>query len=117
MKRSGRAMRLSVFVGEADLWHHRPLYGEIVHRAHKAGLAGATVLRGVEGYGATSHIHTSHPFRLSQDVPVLVMIVDTEQRIRDFLPQLDGLVTGGLVVLDEVEAIRYAAEPSHRRAG
>ena len=67
MKLSGRALRLSIFVGEGDLWHHKPLYAEIVHRARRAGLAGATVLRGIEGFGATSVIHRPHLFRLSDD--------------------------------------------------
>ncbi len=107
VKNSGRALRLSIFVGESDVWHHRSLYSEIVHRAHKAGLAGATVLRGVEGFGASSRIHTTHVFRLSQDMPVLIVITDDETRIREFLPQLDDLNLSGLVVLDEVELVRY----------
>ncbi|WP_216900189.1 DUF190 domain-containing protein [Nocardia alni] len=107
MKSSGRALRLSIFLGESDGWHHRSLYGEIVHRAHKAGLAGATVLRGVEGFGAGSRIHTAHVFRLSQDMPVLIVIADDEDRIRAFLPQLDDLDLAGLVVLDEVEIVRH----------
>jgi len=117
MKESGRALRLSIFVGEDDLWHHKPLYCEIVHRAHKAGLAGATVVRGIEGFGATSHIHTAHLFRLSQDLPILIVIADIEHRIRGFLPQLEELVTNGLVVLDEVEVITYAAKAPKRRTG
>lgn len=107
MRQPGRALRLSIFVGEGDIWHHKPLYSEIVHRAHKAGLAGATVLRGIEGFGANSRIHTAHLFRLSQDLPLLILIVDAEDRIREFLPQLDELVTNGMVTLDEVEAVVY----------
>src|SRR5436189_4774297 len=79
---AGRAVRLSIFVGEGDLWHHKPVYAEIVHRAHKAGLAGATVVRGLEGFGASSRIHGPHLFRLSEDLPLLVVIVDTEERIQ-----------------------------------
>lgn len=107
MKRSARALRLSIFIGEGDRWHHRPLYSEILHRAHQAGLAGASVIRGVEGYGAASRIHTTHLFQLSEDLPMLIIIADTEDRIREFLPQLDELDISGLVALDEVEAIRY----------
>jgi PII-like signaling protein len=70
-----RAVRLSIFVGEGDIWHHKPLYSEIVHRAHQAGLAGATVIRGIEGYGATSHIHTTHLLQLSEDLPLLIIII------------------------------------------
>lgn len=104
-------MRLSIFVGETDIWHHRPIYSEIVHRAHAAGLAGATVIRGIEGYGASSRIHTTHVFRLSQDLPLVVVITDSEDRIRAFLPQLHELDLSGLVMLDEVEAIRYRTAP------
>jgi len=108
MKLEGPAMRLTVFVGEDDQWHHKPLYHEIVHRAHQAGLAGASVLRGVEGYGASSRIHTTRLLSLSEDLPIAVIIVDREDRIRAFLPELDELVSEGLVILDPVEVIRYA---------
>jgi hypothetical protein len=98
---------LTIFVGEGDQWHHKPLFTEIVHRAHHAGLAGASVLRGIEGYGASSRIHTTRLLSLSEDLPVVIVIVDTEERIRAFLPQLDDLVTEGLVIIDPVEVIRY----------
>lgn len=107
MKLPGRALRLSIFVGEGDIWHHRSLYAEIVHRARKAGLAGATVLRGIEGFGATSVIHRPHLFRLGQDMPLLIVIADEEERVRSFLPQLDELDISGLITLDEVEVVRY----------
>ena len=112
MKIEGPAVRLTVFVGEDDRWHHRPLYTEIVHRAHNAGLAGASVLRGIEGYGASSRIHTSRLLSLSSDLPVAVVIVDAEDKVRAFLPELDDLVTEGLVILDPVEVIRYVGRPS-----
>jgi hypothetical protein len=103
-----RALRLSIVVGESDGWHHRALYVEIVHRAHKAGLAGASVFRGIEGFGANSVIHTPHLFRLSDDLPVLIVIVDVPDRVRAFLPELDALDINGLVTLDEVTHVRYA---------
>ncbi|MEV7890047.1 DUF190 domain-containing protein [Streptomyces sp. NPDC002817] len=105
---TGDALRVTVFIGEHDTWHHKPLYSEIVHRAHAAGLAGASVFRGIEGFGASSRIHTSRLLSLSEDLPVAIVIVDTEERVRAFLPQLDELVTEGLVVLDDCEVIRYA---------
>ncbi|MFE9180653.1 DUF190 domain-containing protein [Streptomyces sp. NPDC007126] len=104
---TGGALRLTVFVGENDTWHHRPLHSEIVHRAHAAGLAGASVFRGVEGFGASSIVHTTRLLSLSEDLPVAVVVVDTEERVRDFLPQLDELVTEGLVTLDPCEVVRY----------
>ncbi|MFF5566697.1 DUF190 domain-containing protein [Streptomyces sp. NPDC012623] len=111
---TGRALRATIFVGEADLWHHRPVYTEIVHRAHAAGLAGASVFRGIEGYGASSLIHTQRLLSLSEDLPVAVVIVDTEEKVRAFLPQLDELVTEGLVILDDCEVHRYAGRQEAR---
>ncbi|MGW2515611.1 DUF190 domain-containing protein [Streptomyces sp. NPDC001617] len=104
---TGSALRVTVFIGENDTWHHKPLYSEIVHRAHAAGLAGASVFRGIEGFGASSLIHTSRLLSMSEDLPVAIVIVDTEERVRAFLPQLDELVGEGLVILDDCEVIRY----------
>ncbi|WP_329259329.1 DUF190 domain-containing protein [Streptomyces pseudovenezuelae] len=111
---TGNALRVTVYIGENDTWHHKPLYAEIVHRAHAAGLAGASVFRGVEGFGASSLIHTSRLLSLSEDLPVAVVIVDTEARVREFLPQLDELVTEGLVTLDACEVIRYVGRDENR---
>ena len=115
MKIEGQAVRLTIFIGEDDMWHHKPLYHEIVHRARSAGLAGASVLRGIEGYGASSRVHTTRLLSLSQDLPIAVVIVDQDERIRGFLPQLDELVTEGLVILDPVEVIRYVGRPAGER--
>jgi uncharacterized protein len=111
---TGKALRVTVFIGENDTWHHKPLFTEIVHRARAAGLAGASVFRGIEGFGASSLIHTSRLLSLSEDLPVAVVIVDAAERVRAFLPQLDELVDEGLVILDEVEVIRYAGREAER---
>ncbi|MCL8011542.1 DUF190 domain-containing protein [Streptomyces sp. AS02] len=113
---TGRALRLTVLVGENDTWHHKPLYSEIVRRAHAAGLAGASVFRGIEGFGASFLIHTSRLLSLSEDLPVAIVIVDTDERVRAFLPQLDELVAEGLVTLDDCEVIRYTGRDDTARA-
>jgi PII-like signaling protein len=107
MKLSGPSRRLSIFIGETDQYHHTPLYHEIVARAKEAGLAGASVFRGIEGYGATSRIHTTRILSLSEDLPLVVIIVDTAEKIEAFLPQLDELIAEGLVIIDDVEVIKY----------
>ncbi|MFE6668459.1 DUF190 domain-containing protein [Streptomyces sp. NPDC057697] len=107
MKLTGSALRVTVLVGENDVWHHKPLFTEIVHRARTAGLAGASVFRGIEGFGASSLIHTMRLLSLSEDLPVAVVIVDVPDRIRAFLPQLDELVSEGAVIVDDCEVIRY----------
>jgi PII-like signaling protein len=112
VKIDGPAVRLTIFVGEDDTWRHKPLYHEIVRRAHTAGLAGASVLRGIEGYGASSRVHTTRLLSLSQDLPIAIVIVDAEDRVRAFLPQLDELISEGLVIIDPVEVIRYVGRPA-----
>jgi PII-like signaling protein len=115
MKLEGPALRLTIFVGEDDQWHHRPLFTEIVHRAHKAGLAGASVFRGIEGYGASLRIDSIRRLAWSQHLPVAVIIVDAAEKIRAFLPQLDELVPEGLVIIDPVEVIRYVGRDAGGR--
>jgi PII-like signaling protein len=108
----GPAKRLSVFVGESDRHHRKPLYVEIVHRAHAAGLAGATVLRGIEGFGASNHVHTTRLLSLTEDLPVVVVVVDAAERIERFARELDELITEGLVVIEDVEVVRYVGRPA-----
>lgn len=114
MTLSGPVRRLTVILSEDDIWHHRPVYPEIVHRSHGAGLAGASVLRGLEGYGASHHIHTSRVPSLSADLPVAVVIIDTAEKIEVFLPVLDELVTEGLIDLDDVWVHRYLGRGAPR---
>ncbi|MGW5115279.1 DUF190 domain-containing protein [Streptomyces noursei] len=109
----GTALRLTVFLSENDTWHHRPLFTEIVHRAHAAGLAGASVFRGIEGFGASSMIHTTRLLSLSEELPVAIVIVDDDEALRAFLPQLDELLDEGVAILDEVEAIHYTTKQTH----
>lgn len=108
----GAALRLTIFVGENDTVHRRPLYSEIVHRAHEAGLAGASVFRGAEGFGASSRVHSSRILSLSEDLPIAIVIIDRRDRIEAFLPVVESLVTEGLIVLDEVEVVRYIGRRS-----
>lgn len=117
MRLEGRAVRLTIYIGADDTWHHKPLYHEIVHRAHIAGLAGACVMRGVEGYGASSRIHTSRLLSLTEDLPIVVTIVDQDERIEAFLPRLDELITEGLVTVEPVRAIRYVGRDGENSDG
>lgn len=114
MKLQGPAKRLTVFIGESDRYRHHSLCGEIVERARKAGLAGCSVFRGTEGFGATGHLHTARLLSLSEDLPVAIVVVDAPERIAAFLPELEELVTGGLAIVDDVEVFRYVANPHGR---
>jgi PII-like signaling protein len=114
MKLEGRQQRLTVYIGESDRHGHTPLATEIVQRAHAAGLAGASVFRGVEGYGSSNHIHTTRILSLSDDLPMAIVIVDTRDAIAAFLPQLDELITEGLVTLEDVEVVKYVGRNSEQ---
>ncbi|GAB5603137.1 DUF190 domain-containing protein [Thermus sp. FJN-A] len=107
MRLEGEAKLLRIFVGESDRYEGRPLYEAIVLEAKRRGLAGATAFKGFMGYGAHSRIHTAKVLQLSEDLPVMIEIVDAEEKIRAFLPVLDGMVREGLVTLEKVEVIRY----------
>jgi hypothetical protein len=114
-KLEGDAVRLTIVIGEADQYHHRPLSTEIVHRAQQAGISGATVLRGIEGYGASSLVHTSRLVSLSTDLPVVVIIVDVAERIEAFMPELDELISEGLVIVDQVHVVKYLGRQTPQR--
>jgi uncharacterized protein len=107
MKIEGQGKLLRIYVGESDTWHGKPLYQAIVERVRSEGLAGATAIRGIEGFGADSRIHTSRILRLSEDLPVLIEIADSAERVERILPILDEMVTEGLVTLENVEIIAY----------
>ncbi len=98
---------LRIFIGESDRHGHQPLYEAIVLRARELKLAGATVLRSPMGFGAQSHLHTAKILRLSDDLPMVIEIVDTEEKIQAFLPTLEGMMGGGLVTLEKVRVIHY----------
>jgi PII-like signaling protein len=110
MKIEGEARRVRVYIGESDHWHGKPLFTAIVERCRREGLAGATVLRGIEGFGANSRIHTARILRLSEDLPIVVDIVDRPDRIERLLPMLDEMVTEGLITLEEVHVVKYVHE-------
>jgi len=105
------AMLLRIFIGESDRWKHQPLYEAIVLKARELHLAGATVLRGPMGYGKSSRLHTAKILRLSMDLPLVIEIVDTEEKIQGFLPMLDEMMKGGLVTLEKAKVIDYRADP------
>ncbi|WP_278313701.1 DUF190 domain-containing protein [Lolliginicoccus levis] len=107
--------RLMILTGENDTWKHRPLYSEIVHRAHAAGLRGASVLRGVEGFGATSLVHTARLLSLSEDLPMVVMLVDAEAALREFVDALGGMIEDRLVTIEPVELLRPRADGQQPR--
>jgi PII-like signaling protein len=107
MKLEGEGTLLRIFVGESDRFEHRPLYEAIVLAARGRGLAGATVLRGPMGFGASSRIHTAKILRLSEDLPIVIEIVDREAAIRAFLPLLDTMVSEGMITLEKVQVVRY----------
>ncbi len=113
MKLEGEGKLLRIFLGESDKADGKPLYEALVLRAKEAGLAGATVLRGVEGFGAASRIHTARILRLSEDLPIVVEIVDSEEKIKAFMPVVDALFessgSGGMVTLERAEIIRYTS--------
>lgn len=104
------ALLLRIFIGENDRWQHQPLYEAIVMKARERHLAGATVLRGPMGFGAASRIHTAKILRLSTDLPLVIEIVDSEEKVNAFLPDLEAMMGGGLVTLEKVKVLHYRHE-------
>ena len=103
------AVLLRIFIGESDRWHHQPLYEALVLRAREMHFAGATVLRGPMGFGKSSRMHTAKILRLSMDLPLVIEIVDSEEKVNAFLPVLDEMMKGGLVTLEKARVIDYRA--------
>src|SRR5437667_4724764 len=101
------AVLLRIFIGESDRWEHKPLYEALVLKARELHLAGATVLRGPMGFGKSSRLHTAKILRLSMDLPLVIEIVDSEEKIRSFLPALGEMMSGGMVTLERVQVIEY----------
>ena len=107
MKIPEDAVLLRIFIGESDRHRRQPLYEAIVRKAREMQMAGATVLRGPMGFGKSSHLHTAKILRLSMDLPIVIEIVDSEEKVNGFLPVLDGMMGGGLVTLERAKVIRY----------
>lgn len=107
MRIDGRALLVRIYIGESDHHGGEPLYQAIVRLLRERGLAGATVLRGIEGFGRHARLHTTRILRLSEDLPILVEFVDEEQKVRAVLPELDEMVSEGLITLEQVEVIAY----------
>ena len=107
-----QAVLLRIFIGESDRHEHRPLYEAIVLKARELHLAGATVLRGPMGFGKSSRLHTAKILRLSMDLPLVIEIVDSEEKIHAFLPVLDQMLKGGLLTMEKVEVVEYRADPA-----
>ncbi len=107
MRIEGPGKLIRVYIGESDNWHGKALHTAIVERARQEGMAGATVTRGIEGFGANSRIHTASILRLSEDLPIVVEIVDTSERVERFLPLLDEMVTEGLITVQDCEVVKY----------
>jgi len=107
MKIEGEALELRIYTGEADRWHGHPLHEAILQRLLELGMAGATVTRGIEGFGHNAHLHTSKLLRLSEDLPIVIDVVDAADRIRSVLPELDEMVGDGLITVQPIQVIAY----------
>jgi PII-like signaling protein len=112
MKLPDEGYSLRIFIGESDKWHHRPLYEAIVLKARELHMAGATVLRGPMGFGADSRMHTAKVLRLSEDLPIVIELVDAKEKIDAFLPYVDAMVSEGLVTLERVQVLYYRHNPN-----
>ena len=110
MKFEGEGKLLRIFIGESDKHGRKPLYQAIVEMLREEGMAGATVLRGIEGFGATSHLHTARILRLSEDLPIVIEVADTAERIEAIMPKIDEMVSEGMVTIERIEVVTYRAQ-------
>lgn len=117
MKLEGKARMLRIHFGEDDKWHDKPLYQAIVEKCRELDIAGATVFRGIEGYGASTLIHRPHLLSFSSDAPIMVSVIDTEEKIRELIPTLDQMVDEGLIAISDVEVIKYVHQDGARSPG
>jgi PII-like signaling protein len=109
------AVLLRIFVGENHRYHRHPLYEAIVLKAREMGLAGATILRGPMGFGKSSRLHMAKPFKVSTDLPIVIELVDSQEKIEAFLPAIDSMIDSGLVTLERAEVVGYRQDPANRR--
>jgi hypothetical protein len=105
---NGEQVLVRIFIGESDKWHHQPLHVALLERLRKEGFAGATVFHGIAGFGARSVLHTTHLLRLSEDLPVVIEVVDTEESVERLAPLLEEMVSEGLVTMEKVRVMKYA---------
>ena len=116
MKEQFKAKMLRIHFTEADKWQGQPLYEAIVAKCRDLGLAGATVYRGLEGFGASARIHHAHSLSISRNAPILVNIIDTEEQVQKLLPHLDNMIAGGLIAVSTVDVIRYSRSERNQPA-
>ena len=114
MKLTGRAKMLRIHFGEDDKWNDKPLYRAIVEKCRELDIAGATVFRGIEGYGASTLIHRSHLMSFSSDAPIMISVIDSEDKVQTLIPYLDEMVDEGLIAVSEVEVIKYVHQGGMR---
>ncbi|MFQ5522368.1 MAG: DUF190 domain-containing protein [Acidimicrobiia bacterium] len=112
MRLEGEGKLVRIFIGESDIWKGRPLYEALVHRARETGMAGATVLRGIEGFGASSVVHTTRILRLSEDLPIVIELVDTAEKVNAYLDEIEEMISEGMVTTERVEILKYRGRDS-----
>ena len=114
MKLEGKAQMVRIHFGENDTWNEKPLFRAIVEKCRELDIAGATVFRGIEGYGASTLIHRSHLLSFSSDAPVMVSVIDSEEKIQKLLPHLEQMIREGLIAISDVEVIKYVHQEGMR---